>query len=55
MEGGSLQIFSLHFSVSNGGKDVMKVEEPYLQQPPQHAVRSWSDQASDVGPSFFSP
>ena len=41
----------LHFiSVSNGGKDVMKVDDSYLQQPPQHQqVRSWSDQATDVG------
>jgi len=36
--------------VSNGGKDVMKVDDSYLQQPPQHQqVRSWSDQATDGG------
>ena len=34
--------------VSNGGKDVMKVEDSYLQQAQQHPVRPWSDQASDV-------
>lgn len=35
--------------MSNGtGKDVMKEDDPYLQQAPQHSVRSWSDQASDV-------
>jgi len=34
--------------VSNGGKDVMKVEDSYLQQAQQHPVRPWSDQASDA-------